>query len=118
MGGRSSQLRKFENHTILESEWDGSILRAIPDTLSIVGGGNESAILELRTADGAPVVGETIAIDSDNPLIASPQSTGIVTDANGQAVMVVDGILIGIANMLLSYPNDNQGAGKVRIAVS
>ncbi len=118
MGSRSSQLRKFENHTILENEWDGSVLRATPAELGIVGGGDESAILELRTVDGAPVVGETISIASDNPTVASPRSTALVTDANGQAVMVVDGIIIGFANMLLSYPNDNQGAGKVRITVS
>ncbi len=119
MSSRSSQLRKFENHTILENEWDGSILRAKPDTLNIVGAGADSALIELRTADGAPVVGVSIAVVSRDVAIATVTSPLTPTDINGQTALVVNGVAdAGITAIDLEYPNSHQGAGYVKVIVT
>ncbi len=118
MGSRSSQLRKFENYTILENEWDGSVLRAKPDTLNIVGTGADSALLELRTADGAPVVGATISATTRNAGVATAPSPLTPTDVNGQTALVVNGVAQGVTAIDLSYPGDNQGAGKVLVTIT
>ncbi len=118
MGGRSSQLRKFENHTILESEWNGSVLRAKPDTLNIVGTGADSALIELRTADGAPVIGAIITAVTRNAGVATAASPLTATDINGQTALVVDGVAAGVTAIDLGYPGDSQGAGKVTVIVT
>ncbi len=117
MGGRSSQQRKAENHTIWVNEWDGSIFRVDIQRVFMSSGGNSATVqFTLTSAAGKPLANVIVLPVSSDVSVATVPGP-VASDVNGQGDILVTSVNAGVADIALSYPNDNNGAGRIVVTV-